>query len=278
MVIVIMGVIGGTVAVFMKSPIDAYFDTARRAGLADVADTTVRRIARDLHRALPNSIRPSAAVNACVEFIPTKTGGRYLAEGAGAMDFSTAITTFNMVGDNSTFAGLPLPTDQVIVGGASGDYVVVYNLGITGADAYAGSNLSQVASVGAVSGSLTPINISAFQFPLASGGNRFHVVPFAEKVVGYVCTNPGTSAGLGTGILSRYVANFPGAASGGCPAAAVAGNITSVSAIATKLSACSFDYSGSDLQRNGIVRITLQVTENSESVSIYQEVHVDNTP
>lgn len=57
MVIVIMGVVGATVAVFMKSPIDAYFDTARRAGIADVADTTVRRMARDIRKALPNSIR-----------------------------------------------------------------------------------------------------------------------------------------------------------------------------------------------------------------------------
>ena len=42
MVIVILGVIGGMVAVFMRGPIDAYFASARRAALTDVADTTVR--------------------------------------------------------------------------------------------------------------------------------------------------------------------------------------------------------------------------------------------
>ena len=87
MVIVIMGVIGGMVAVFMKGPIDAYVDTARRAGLADVADTTARRVSRDLHKALPNSIRPLVTgTNQCLEFIPTKTGGRYRAAGAGFLD------------------------------------------------------------------------------------------------------------------------------------------------------------------------------------------------
>jgi prepilin-type N-terminal cleavage/methylation domain-containing protein len=62
MVIVIMGVIGGMVSVFMKSPIDAYVDSARRAALTDVADTAVRRMARDIRKALPNSLRQSIAV------------------------------------------------------------------------------------------------------------------------------------------------------------------------------------------------------------------------
>ena len=83
MVIVVMGVIGATLAAFMRKPVDAYFDTARRAALTDVADTAVRRISRDIGGALPNSIRnPSSS---CIEFIPTRTGGRYRAElGAAA--------------------------------------------------------------------------------------------------------------------------------------------------------------------------------------------------
>src|ERR1035437_8573959 len=73
MVIVIMGVIGGMVSVFMKSPIDAYFASARRAALTDVADTVVRRMARDIQRALPNSLRPLNN-SQCIAFIPTRTG------------------------------------------------------------------------------------------------------------------------------------------------------------------------------------------------------------
>ena len=81
MVIAIMGVIGAVVAVFMRSPIDAYFDSARRAALTDVADTAVRRMARDVRKALPNSLRlpSSGSPGSCIEFIPTKTGGRYRA-------------------------------------------------------------------------------------------------------------------------------------------------------------------------------------------------------
>ena len=61
-VIAIMGIIGAVVAVFMRSPIDAYFDSARRAALTDVADTAVRRITRDVRKALPNSLRVSTAL------------------------------------------------------------------------------------------------------------------------------------------------------------------------------------------------------------------------
>ncbi len=253
MVIVIMGIIGGIVAVFMKSPIDAYFASARRAGLTDVADTAVRRISRDLHKALPNSILN--ANNQCLELIPTKTGGRYRAavDGLGKgdiLDFSTADGSFDMFGANSALV------DQSI---ASGDVVAVYNLGPGMNDAYAGNNTALVASVGA--GDLpneTKINITAKRFPLASGSNRFHVIPANENVVAFVCSG---------GNLYRSTRAFTAAQ---CP--------TSGAILAGHVSSCNFAYNGSDLQRNGLVQLSLQLTDSGETVSLYDEVHVDNTP
>ena len=49
-VILVLGVISAAIAVFIKGPVDAYFDVSRRAGLTDVADTALRRISRDLQR------------------------------------------------------------------------------------------------------------------------------------------------------------------------------------------------------------------------------------
>ena len=60
----------------------ARFASARRAALTDTADTAVRRMARDIRKALPNSIRQTS--DQCVEFIPTKTGGRYRVEEVAA--------------------------------------------------------------------------------------------------------------------------------------------------------------------------------------------------
>ena len=255
MVIVIMGVIGGIVAVFMKAPINAYFDSARRAALTDVADTAVRRMARDIRKALPNSIRNPN--NQCLEFIPTKTGGRYRADVDAAgngdiLNFAAADTSFDMLGANSTLS------DQAIV---AGDRVAVYNLGIPGADAYdlVNPNTSTVTGVGA--GTLaneTKISINARHFPLASGSNRFHVIPAGENVVAYVCN---------AGNLYRTARAFAGAA---CPATGAI--------LARNVGSCNFVYNDSDLQRNALVQLRITFTDSGESVSLYHEVHVNNTP
>lgn len=257
MVIVIMGVIGSIVSVFMKAPIDAYFDSARRASLTDVADTAVRRMARDIRKALPNSIlNPN---NQCLEFIPTRTGGRYRAEvdalGNGdILNFAAADASFNMLGSNNA-----LPADQRIV---QNDVIAVYNLGIPGADAYSQNNTATVTAAPSESGAPveTSIAITSKLFPLASGSNRFHVIPSGENVVAFVCTG---------GNLRRTVRAFAGAA---CP---ITGAI-----LAKNVGSCNFVYNGSDLQRNALVQLHIAFTDttSNESVSLYHEVHVDNTP
>lgn len=251
MVIVILGAIGGMVAVFMRGPIDAYIASARRAALTDVADTTVRRMGRDIRKALPNSIRTPNSQ--CLEFMPTKTGGRYRADDTAAgLNFSAADASFNMLGSN-----IALPAAQRIV---AGDVVVVYNLGIAGADAYNQDNTSAVtdASVESAAPIETTIAINSKQFPLASGSNRFHVLPANEIAVAYVCSG---------GDLHRTAStSFP---------------ITSCLAtgpVLARNTTCNFDYTGSDLQRNALVRMVLQMTESSETVTLQHEVHVNNTP
>jgi MSHA biogenesis protein MshO len=257
MVIVIMGVIGGIVAVFMKSPIDAYFDTARRAALADVADTTLRRVARDIHKALPNSIR--VPNNQCVEFIPTKTGGRYRTSGAGALDFNAVATSFNMLGSN-----LALSQDQRI---NAGDLIAVYNLGISGSDAYNADTTAVINGTPVESGSPPETTISFVSpgklFPLASGSSRFHVVPGTEKVVSYICSG---------GNLYRN-SNYAVTSVPSCPAPS-----GSTPVIATNVGACNFVYNGSDLQRNGLVQLSITFANSGETVSQYHEVHVNNAP
>ena len=259
MVIVILGVLGGIVAVWMKGPIDAYFASVRRAALTDIADTAVRRIARDLRTSLPNSVRTDGAN--CMEFIPTKTGGRYRADDTAAgLNFAAADTAFNMLGSNAA-----LPANQRIV---ANDVVVVYNLGITGSNAYSQNNTALIGSLGAEvavapgTGLETPITIASTLFPLASGNNRFQVVPGGERTVAYVCNT-------GTGELRRTVS----AAFSALPTCLATGPV-----IANNISSCTFNYSGSDLQRNALVSMSMQITNAGETVSLQHEVHVNNTP
>ena len=78
MVIVITGIIGGMVAVFMRAPVQQYVDVARRADMTDTADTALRRISRDVRLALPNSVRVrNNGGTVFMEFLETIAGGRY---------------------------------------------------------------------------------------------------------------------------------------------------------------------------------------------------------
>ena len=273
MVIVITGIIGGMVAVFLKAPVQQYMDVARRADMTDIADTALRRISRDLRLALPNSVRVSPD-GLFIEFLPTGSsscaggavclgGGRYRVGAGGTNDelrFDIADNSFEVLGQ--------MPTMVV------GDQIVVYNLGITGADAYAGSNRAAVTA--APAGGI--VNIAATQFPFDSPGHRFHVV---STPVSYVCVPaPG---GVG-GVLWRYwgYAIQPGQPSTlavlnalALPATATRG----VAQLATNVSACSFTYDTNVVaQRSGLVTMQLAITRDAETVTLYSATHVSNQP
>ena len=115
MVIVITGILAGMVAVFIKAPVDGYVDSVRRAELTDAADTALRRIARDVRTALPNSFRlVTVAGSSCVEFLPTLGGGRYriapTTDGTSSdiLSFAAADTSFDVLANSNlpaSFAG-----------------------------------------------------------------------------------------------------------------------------------------------------------------------------
>ena len=280
-VIVVTGVISGMVAVFIKGPVDSYFDMARRAELSDVADTAVRRMARDIRLALPNSVRnPADGSDQCIEFMPTKSGGRYRADQTATLtgdilDFTAIDAKFDMLGLNNS-----LPASSQI---AAGDVVVVYNDGSTNGNAYTGANAIGVAGVCVTSGACPTVlaNSTEITFvaagaifgpkllPSASPANRFQVIPAAEHVVAYVCSG---------GRLYRYArtlaAAYPTPAT--CPVVPIGTPI-----LANNVS-CSLKYeppgSGSGAGRFGIVSISLSASQAGEAVSLYHQVHVDNTP
>ena len=288
MVIVITGVIAGMVAVFIKGPVDSYFDMARRAELTDTADTAVRRMGRDIRLALPNSVRnPVDGSDQCIEFMPTKSGGRYRGDQTSALtgdilDFTTSDTSFEMLGLNSS-----LPVEARI---ATGDIAVVYNDGSSGGNAYAGANAIGVAGVcetslpcptvlaNSTAITFVPAGATIFArkaFPSASPASRFQVLPSAEQVVAFACS---------AGTLARYSRNItarttPWAQPANC-AAMTAGATSAV--LAKQASACSIKYeppgSGSGGGRFGMVSISLAATRSGESVNLYHQVHVDNTP
>ncbi len=247
-VIAITAIIGSMVALFLRAPLDSYVAQDRRARLADEADTALRRMGRDIRLALPNSVRVTSAGGVFyLEFLGTRSGGRYRAQGGGdILDFSAADSSFDVLG--------PAVAMQ------AGDRIAVYNLGIPGADAWAGDTLAAYAGA---TGSVSNIAIASKQFPLASPGSRFQVV---GGPVSYVC-NPAT------GTLTRY---WGYAIAAGQPTAFPAG--TPQALLASHVSACSFDYQPGVTERNGLVSMTLNLSQANETVRLYATTQVSNQP
>ena len=83
-VIAITAIIGSMVALFLRAPLESYVAQDRRARLADTADTALRRMGRDIRLALPNSVRVTSVGGVFyLEFLGTRSGGRYRAQGGG---------------------------------------------------------------------------------------------------------------------------------------------------------------------------------------------------
>lgn len=260
MVIVITSIIVIGVAIFIRAPIQGYQDTARRAQMVDIVDTSLRRLGRDLRLALPNSVRVTGG-GQVIEFLLTRSGGRYRGEGTDRLDFTVADTTFDILGSAITFA--------------TGDQIVVYNLGITGADAYAGNTLSthnRRAYSGAVGSAVTNVLItSANRLPFESPGNRFQVV---ETPVTYICD-------IAAGTLYRY-SGYPITANQSsvdtnAELMALAGVTRAM--LARNVSGCQFAYDAAiAAQHSGLVTLRLTLTQQNESVNLYHTVHVNNIP
>ena len=268
MVIVIIGIISGMVAVFVVKPVQGYIDAVHRAELTDTADVALRRLTRDVRLALPNSLRVmTSGGNHYIEFIMTTNGGRY----RDTTDGSTAGNFLSWTSANLTFDVLgPMPSSPAL---AVNDYIVVYNLG-TGyapADAYAAADPCTNCNRAKVSGILANVvTLSTNPFagqspPLPSPNARFQIVPGGTKAVTYVC--PTTTAGN----LSRY-ANYGFNAAQALPS----GTPSTLAANAT----CTVDYTPTATGRNGLLYIELKLTDSTsgESVTLFQQIHVDNAP
>lgn len=275
-VVVLLGLLAAGSGMLILNPIEAYDDMVRRQQLVDQGEMALRQIARDVRRALPNSIRLTAAgTGVAVELVPSIDGARYRDEVGGefvaafdTLEFSGADTDFNLLG-----------SFNVLGTGALGGTrrLVIYNTAATPsdgiyADAAANANPGIVTTAAtAVTLSLnTPasqdpeihINMNpAFGFSQQSPGQRVFVI---DEPISYVC-NPASGqivrhSGYG------FNASQP-AAPGGSSATVI-----------SRLSGCNMSYSAGTSQRGGILSIEITISDGGESVALLHQVHVANVP
>ncbi|MDH3220047.1 MAG: type II secretion system GspH family protein [Gammaproteobacteria bacterium] len=273
-VIVLLGLLAGGAGLLIVRPIEAYEDQVRRQQLVDQAEMALRQIARDVRRALPNSIRIAPVGSGfAVEMVNTVDGARYRDEFGGefaasndTLEFSAGDTDFNLLG-----------SFNVLTPGAFGlrQRLVIYNT--SAADVYTDAALNS--NPGIITPAGTALSLStnvpptqdpehhitmapAFQFAQRSPGQRIFVV---DGPTSYIC-NPAT------GRIVRHVGYDYSVAQPTPPAGG------SSAVVVSQLGGCSMTYSPGSAQRGGILTIEITIADGGEAVSLLHQVHVVNLP
>ena len=256
MVIVIVGILSAMTTSIITLPVDSYIDLERRTTLVDSAEMTLRRMQRDIRRALPNSIRITGGT--AIEFLHTTDGGRYRAklasDGSGdILDF----TGTEVVGTNKSFDVMGSLTSV-----PSGE-LVIYNLGSSSADAYAGNNRATIFNTSTVD---LVVLSSVTSFPFQSPQQRFFVV---DTPISYSCTS---------GELRRYD-NSSDPLYGISSTAPNLGSLIYELQVKANTLSCLFSYDAGTATRAGLITLEVTLTDVAgESAKLIHQVHVDNLP
>jgi MSHA biogenesis protein MshO len=267
-VMVVLGILGASVAVFINNPVRAYFDGIRRAALTDAGDTAVRRMMRELQDALPNSVRIAASSSALfIEFVPISDVGRYRAAASGgneagaqdALDFSDASdTSFQVLG--------PTVTVPSVTGGSA--QLVIFNVGAGSFDVYAGDNRRAVTTAAGSTQTIT-FQSTGSAFPGDSPDRRFYLV---TTPVTYAC-QPVSGGGGRIDRLSGY--SLQAAQPSSLTAAPLASASTYL--LLDKVSNCSFELTPALANANAVT-VRVQLTDGGETVTLHAQIYLDNTP
>jgi len=276
MVIVITGIIAGSLVVFLKPAIDSYFDTRRRADLTDMADTALRRMSQDIRSAVPNSVRSISPT--CFQLVPTIAGGRYRmasdtvydtpplpctpsATCSAPVDVTQATTKFDVLSPLDPY--IPAANDWIVINNQNTDDVY---------DAPTTTNRAQISVLPTIPRSTDGRHriTASKQFPSGYDGGRFVVVPEAEKTVIYSCEN---------NILYRKVTTSFALADTTACAAATDGAVVAIDVVCG-VDHTYFVYNPNEgaTQQSGFVWMRLELSRDGESVALAHGVHVDNVP
>ena len=269
----IISIVAATAGIFIVHPIRAYIAVTQRADLIHVAEITMRRIERDIKRAIPNSVRVNSTGKS-LELLNTVGGFRYRAAAPNAFNIAPNLTAFNILGK--------FPNDML---GSNGYRVVVYSLGSYGTspdDPTPGANVYGVAAAGVhiitpigtavtLTSGTTEDNVlfsgSAVQFSYESPQKRVY---FADTPVTYLCNE---SSGTITRLWDYDIQAIQPNDANSIPL-----SVAKSAVLADKIQSCEFSYDPGSEQRNATVTIKLNVSDGNEVISLLHQVEVDNAP
>lgn len=264
MVIVLTGALFATTSIFIIGPTRAYADLVRRAQLVDSADIALRRMARDIRSAIPNSIRVHSS-GLAIEMLDATSGARYRAgvdatkPASDPLRFDAPDDSFDLLGG---FPGIPTPFT------ATTERLVLFNLGTSatsGSDAYeAGSRVISPSGFSIGTDNVV-VFATPFQFAYESPEQRIYLT---RGVTRYTCApDAGTPA---DGNLTRLTGAATTAA---VPYVAGSGDL-----VTEFVQDCAFNYIAGSASRSAVVTMTLTLNNEGERITLLRQVQVENLP
>jgi MSHA biogenesis protein MshO len=279
-VILLTAIVAGAVGNFVVAPMQGYSDLNRRAMLIDVAQSSLRRMARDVRRAVPNTVRISGDTRS-LEFLHTLDGGRYRADpgtnaGPPVEDHTAATDTLEFTGDTQFNVLGRLNGDNFTYGNpmTAGTRLTVYPISTT---IY--SHAANGTNPGLITPSGTTLTITddtdedhialsaSHQFSFSSPRGRFYIT---DTPVSYLCD-------LAANTLTRYATYSIAASQPTDPSVAPLNGGTSA-LVANRVTECAFTYEPGTSQRAGLMTLKLTIAESGEQVRLLHQVHVSNVP
>lgn len=258
MVVVLIGIIAGILAPFITQSVRAYVDTQSRTELVARGRLALERLNRELRQAVPNSLE---VVGGGIQFLSSRAGGRLVAVDdnfgtAFAVPSRRFIKGINRTRLYAVTTGLAVQAavDQLVIGNTSPANLKA-NSTIVQLDAI--ENTALVPD-GTDQGQI--LRFGNMTFSNDSPGRHFQIADAVHEI----CRN-------GTTLNWRLRAGNAGY-NDACDAGA--GDPVLVDGV----DVATFTYQPGTPESSGVLRIRLQLRDGAETVDLYHEIHVRNTP
>lgn len=276
-VIVIAGIVAAMISSFIARPVQNAALVGSRAALSYAADTALRRMARELRTALPNSLRVPGGEGERLEFVPTRDVARYRGTPAGAhtnadnrLRFTTSDDAFNVYAGNTALA---TPGNL-----AAGERLVIYS--IPDLDPSSGSYQPRVygdaanernpgvASRASSAGAPITLTVTGGEYRVDMPPHRFLYRSPLQRI--YLATTP-VSYYCAGGALRR-VAGYGWQLNQ--PQFAGQGDV-----LLDRLNSCRFSYQAGSSERSALLTLELRLRDNNGQVlHLLRQVHLPNAP